>query len=116
MKTTKILYMLWVNDMDRAVAFYHGVVGLERARPIAQLVGTDARRLDRRPPSGFQRHLPHDRPQLRGRRHRRGLPRNRSLPAASIVHPPRDGGIPGLRLAEITDPDGNRIQLGSHAN
>ena len=40
----------------------------------------------------------------------------RELEAAggSIVHPPRDGGIPGLRLAEVTDPDDNRIQLGNH--
>ena len=28
MKTTKILYMLWVTDMDRAVAFYRDVFGL----------------------------------------------------------------------------------------
>ena len=34
----------------------------------------------------------------------------------SIVHPPRDGGIPGLRLADVADPDGNRIQLGKHGD
>ena len=34
----------------------------------------------------------------------------------SVVHPPRDGDIPGLRLAEVADIDGNRVQLGSHGN
>ena len=28
MKVTKVLYMLWVTDMDRAVRFYRDVLGL----------------------------------------------------------------------------------------
>ena len=114
MKTTKILYMLWVTDMDRAVAFYHGVVGLDvhaQSPNWSELtLGDSTVALHQGTNDTFRM---------------TGLSFEvddideacREIEAAggNIVHPPRDGGIPGLRLAEITDPDGNRIQLGSHA-
>ena len=31
-----------------------------------------------------------------------------------VVQAPQNGDIPGLTLADIADPDGNRIQLGHH--
>ena len=33
MKVTKVLYMLWVTDMDRAVRFYRDVLGLNVHTP-----------------------------------------------------------------------------------
>lgn len=115
MKTTKVLYMLWVNDMDRAVAFYRDVFGLDvqvqspswsemtlgGARVALHQGSNDSFRM-----TGLSFEVD-DIDEACGEIEAAG---------GSIVHPPRDGGIPGLRLAEVTDIDRNRIQLGSHGN
>ena len=115
MKTTKILYMLWVTDMDRAVAFYRDVFGLNvhaQSPNWSELtLGDSTVALHQGTNDTFRN---------------TGLSfevddideacREVESAGGAIVHPPRDGGIPGLRLAEVTDPDGNRIQLGSHGN
>ena len=115
MKTTKILYMLWVDDMDGAVAFYRDVFGLDahaQSPTWSELtLGDSTVALHEGSNDSFRM---------------TGLSFEvddideacREIEAAggSVVHPPRDGGIPGLRLAEVTDIDGNRIQLGSHGN
>ncbi len=115
MKTTKILYMLWVDDMDRAVGFYRDVFGLNVLvqspnwseltlgdSTVALHQGTN----DNSRMTGLSFEVDDIDEACRAIVSGGG----------SIVHPPRDGGIPGLRLADVTDPDGNRIQLGSHAN
>ena len=115
MKTTKILYMLWVNDMDRAVAFYRDVFGLDvqaQSPNWSELtLGDSTVALHQGSNDSFRM---------------TGLSfevddideacREIEAVGGSIVHAPRDGGIPGLRLAEVTDIDGNRVQLGSHGN
>ena len=115
MKTTKILYMLWTNDMDRAVAFYRDVFGLNvhaQSPNWSELtLGDSTVALHQGNNDDFRM---------------TGLSFEiddideacRAIEAGggSIVHPPRDGGIPGLLLADVSDPDGNRIQLGSHGN
>ena len=115
MKVTKVLYMLWVTDMDRAVAFYSDVIGLyvhTQSPSWSELtLGDSTVALHQGTNDSFRM---------------TGLSFEvddiddacREIEAAggSIVHPPRDGGIPGLRLAEVTDPDGNRIQLGNHGD
>ena len=115
MKTTKILYMLWVNDMDRAVAFYRDVFGLDvhsHSPTWSELtLGDSTVALHQGSSDSFRM---------------TGLSfevddideacREIETAGGSIVHPPRDGGIPGLLLADVTDFDGNRIQLGSHGN
>ena len=115
MKTTKVLYMLWVTDMDRAVIFYRDAVGLNvhtQSPNWSELtLGDSTVALHQGTNDTFRM---------------TGLSfevddideacREIETAGGAIVHPPRDGGIPGLRLAEVTDPDGNRIQLGCHAN
>ena len=115
MKTTKILYMLWVDDMDRAVAFYRDVFGLDvhaESPTWSELtLGDSTVALHQGSNDSFRM---------------TGLSfevddideacRDIEATGGSIVHPPRDGGIPGLLLAEVADIDGNRIQLGSHGN
>lgn len=115
MKTTKILYMLWTNDMDRAVTFYRDVFGLNvhtQSPNWSELTLGDS--------TVALHHGTNDSFRMTGLSFEvddideacRAIVSG----GGSIVSPPRDGGIPGLRLAEVTDPDGNRIQLGSHAN
>ena len=113
MKTTKVLYMLWVTDMDRAVAFYRDVIGLNvhtQSPNWSELtLGDSTVALHAGSNDNFRM---------------TGLSfevddideacREIVSGGGSIVSPPRDGGIPGLRLADVTDPDGNHIQLGSH--
>ena len=115
MKTTKILYMLWVDDMDRAVGFYRDVVGLNihthspdwseltlGDSTVALHQGTnDSFRM-----TGLSFEVDHIDEACR----------EIETVGGSIVHPPRDGKVPGLRLADVTDPDGNRIQLFSYGN
>ncbi len=115
MKVTKILYMLWVNDMAQAVAFYRDTVGLNvhaQSPSWSELtLGDSTVALHQGTNDTFRM---------------TGLSfevddideacREIASAGGSIVNPPRDGGIPGLRLADVTDPDGNHIQLGSHAN
>ncbi len=115
MKTTKVLYMLWVNDMERAVAFYRDVIGLNvRAQSpnwSELTLGDSTVALHQGMNESFRM---------------TGLSFEvdnideacREIEAAggSVVGSPRDGGIPGLLLAEVTDIDGNRFQLGSHGN
>ena len=115
MKTTKILYMLWTNDMDRAVAFYRDVIGLNvhaQSPNWSELtLGDSTVALHQGMNESFRM---------------TGLSfevddideacRAIETAGGSIVHPPRDGGISGLLLADVTDIDGNRIQLGSHGN
>lgn len=115
MKITKILYMLWVDDMARSVAFYRDVFGLNvhtHSPNWSELtLGDSTIALHQGTNDSFRL---------------TGLSFEvddideacREIEAAdgSIIHPPRDGGIPGLRLADVADPDANRIQLGSHGN
>ena len=115
MKVTKVLYMLWVTDMDRAVAFYRDVIGLNvhaQSPNWSELtLGDSTVALHQGSNDTFRM---------------TGLSfevddvddacREIMSAGGSIVHPPRDGGIPGLRLADVTDPDGNRIQLGNHTS
>ena len=110
MKTTKILYMLWVNDMDRAVAFYRDVFGLDvhsQSPTWSDLtLGDSTVALHQ----GSNASLSFEVDDIDE------ACREIETAGGSIVHPPRDGGIPGLLLADVTDFDGNRIQLGSHGN
>ena len=115
MKVTKVLYMLWVTDMDRAVAFYSDVIGLyvhTQSPSWSELtLGDSAVALHQGSNDSFRM---------------TGLSfevddideacREIASAGGSIVHAPHDGGIPGLRLADVADPDGNRIQLGKHGD
>lgn len=105
--------MLWVTDMDRAVNFYRDVIGLDvhtQSPNWSELTLGD---------STVALHQgTNDKLRMTGLSFEVDdigeACREIEVAGGSIVHPPRDGGIPGLRLAEVTDPDGNRIQLGSH--
>ena len=113
MKTTKLLYMLWVDDMDRAVTFYHNIFGLNvhvHSPNWSELtLGDSTVALHAGSNDNFRM---------------TGLSfevddiddacREIVSGGGNIISPPRDGGIPGLRLADVADPDGNRIQLSSH--
>ena len=114
MKTTKILYMLWVAEMDRAVAFYRDVFGLDvhtQSPNWSELtLGDSTVALHQGSNESFRMTgLSFEVDDIDEACH------EIKTAGGSIVHPPRDGKVPGLRLAEVTDIDGNRIQLGSHA-
>ena len=113
MRVTKLLYMLWVSDMGRAVSFYHDAMGLtlrSQSPSWSELAFGDAT---------LALHISH----------KRGIGATGlsfevdDIEAACmaaergggrVVNAPQDCDIPGLTLADIADPDGNRIQFGHH--
>jgi predicted enzyme related to lactoylglutathione lyase len=114
MRVTKLLYILWVSDMGRAIAFYRDSMGLtlrSESPSWSELTCGDATLALHISPSGG--------------RGPTGLAfevddisaacRAAELGGGRVVTAPHRGNIPGLIRAEIEDPDGNRIELGHHA-
>jgi len=115
MVVTKILYMLWVSDMARAVGFYRDVMGLavrSQSPGWSELTLGD---------STIALHVGRNEKQ-----HMSGLSfevdnidaacREIGAAGGSILNPPHDGDFPGLRLADVADQDGNRMQLGQQGS
>ncbi len=106
--------MLWVKDMDRAVAFYRDVIGLDvhaQSPGWSELTfGNATVALHQGTNESFR---------MTGLNFQvddiEEACREILAGGGSIVKAPYEGGFPGLRLADLTDPDGNRIELGSHA-
>ncbi len=114
MRVTKMLYMLWVSDMGRAIAFYRDAVGLtlrSESPSWSELSLGDAT---------LALHVGRgDSPRVTGLAFEvddvEAACRAAENGGGRIVAPPRPGDIPGLTLAHVTDPDGNPIQIGHHA-
>ncbi len=114
MNVTKVLYMLYVSDMDRAVGFYGDVIGLHVG---FQSPGWSELRFG---DSTVALHLGSDR-----RYRMTGLNFEVSdietacsevdSAGGSVALGPYKGGPPGLTLADVEDADGNRFQLSHHA-
>jgi predicted enzyme related to lactoylglutathione lyase len=113
MRVTKLLYILWVSDMGRAIAFYRDSMGLtlrSESPSWSELTCGDAT---------LALHISHN-----GGIGATGLSfevddieaacRAAERGGGRVVNAPQNGDIPGLTLADIADPDGNRIQLGHH--
>ena len=113
MRVTKLLYMLWDSDMGRAVAFNRDAMGLtlrSESPSWSELAFGDAT---------LALHISHG-----GGSGATGLSfevddieaacRAAERGGGRVVQAPQNGDIPGLTLADIADPDGNRIQLGHH--
>ena len=115
MEVTKILYMLMVSDMSKSVGFYRDVIGLDVqvqspgwseltlgnatvALHISRNAGNRATGLN------FEVSNIED--------------ACNELDAAggSVIQAPYGGGVPGLLLADVEDPDGNGFQFSHHAH
>ena len=114
MQVTKVMYMLWVSDMDKSVGFYRDVIGLDAKvqspgwSELAFGNATVALHLGQRrqisgKPASTSRLAPL-------------TTACRELESAGghVVDGPYDGGVPGLRLADVEDLDGNRFQFSYH--
>ncbi len=113
MKVTKVMYMLWVSDMDKSIGFYRDVIGLDvqvQSPGWSELSFGNAT---------VALHLGSD-----DNYRKTGLNFEvsaidsacRELEAAGgrIVDGPYGGVFPGLRLADVEDLDGNRFQFSYH--
>lgn len=113
MQVTKVLYMLWVSDMDKSVGFYRDVIGLDAKvqspgwselafgnATVALHLGSD----DNYRMTGLNFEVSAIDTACR------------ELESAGghVVDGPYDGGVPGLRLADVEDLDGNRFQFSYH--
>ena len=114
MEVTKVLYMLIVSDMARSLEFYRDVIGLDvqvQSPGWSELTfgnATVALHIGRN--EGFRS---------------TGLNFEVSdiedacdeLAAAggTVILAPYDGGVPGLRLADVADTEGNKFQFSCHA-
>ena len=114
MQVTKVLYMLWVSDMDKSIEFYGDVIGLDvqvKSPGWSELAFGNAT---------VALHLGRDENyRLTGLNFEVSAIEDacRELEAAggSVIHAPYDGGVPGLRLADVADLDGNQFQFSNHA-
>ena len=114
MEVTRVLYMLMVSDMSKSVEFYRDAIGLDLqvhtpgwseltfgnatvALHISRNAGNRATGLN------FEVSNIED--------------ACAELAAAGgvVVQAPYDGGIPGLRLADVADIDGNEFQFSNHS-
>ena len=112
MRVTKLLYILWVSDMGRAIAFYRDAMGLTlRSESLSwsELAFGDATlalhiSASGRGPEGLAFEV--DDIEAACRVVERG--------GGRVVSAPQAGKIPGLTRAAIAVPDGNVIELGHH--
>lgn len=115
MEVTKVLYMLWVSDMDKSIGFYRDVIGLDvkvQSPGWSELAFGNAT---------VALHLGRDE-----KYRMTGLNFEVSniedacdeLAAAggTVILAPYDGGVPGLRLADVADTEGNKFQFSCHAS
>ena len=114
MRVTKLLYILWVSDMGRAIAFYRDAMGftLRSESPSwSELALGDATLAlhisasGGRGPTGLAFEVDDIEAACAAAESGGGC----------VVNAPQPGDIPGLIRAEIADPDGNLIELGHHA-
>ena len=114
MQVTKVLYMLWVSDMDKSIGFYRDAIGLDvrvQSPGWSELAFGDATvalhqgRDENYRMTGLNFEVSaiddacHELESAGGK----------------VIHAPYDGGVPGLRLADVADLDGNRFQFSYHA-
>ena len=106
--------MLWVRDMDRSIVFYRDVIGLDMKMQspgwselafgnatIALHLGSEE---DYRMTGlNFEVTAIED------------ACRELISAGGRVVDGPYSGGVPGLSLADVEDPDGNRFQFSYHA-
>ena len=114
MEVTKVLYMLMVSDMAKSVGFYRDAIGLDlqvQSPGWSELTfGTATVALHISSAAGNRttglnfevRDIDDACDELESA-------------GGSVIHAPYDGGIPGLRLADVADPDGNQFQFSHHA-
>ena len=113
MQVTKVLYMLWVSDMEKSVGFYSDVIGLDvkvHSPGWSELAFGNAT---------VALHLGRDENfRMTGLNFEVSAIDDacRELESAGgrVVGGPYDGGVPGLRLADVEDLDGNRFQFSHH--
>ena len=114
MEVTKVLYMLMVSDMAKSVEFYRDAIGLDlqvQSPGWSELTFGNAT---------VALHISRD-----GGNRSTGLNFEVSniedacdeLAAAggTVLNAPYGGGVPGLRLADVTDLDGNQFQFSHHS-
>ena len=115
MEVTKVLYMLMVRDMAKSVEFYRDVIGLDvqvQSPGWSELTFGNAT---------VALHISRE-----GGNRATGLNFEVSniedacaeldSGGGSVIHAPYDGGVPGLRLADVADIDGNQFQFSSYAS
>ncbi len=117
MEVQQVMYMLMVEDMERAVRFYTDVMGF-RAR-VAEARWSELAFGD----FTLALHIAVD--DGEGRKGR-GLSISvadieaacREVEAAGgqVINPPQEGDFPGLTVALVADTEGNALELGEHAN
>ena len=113
MEVTKVMYMLWVSDMDKSIGFYRDVIGLDvkaQSPGWSELAfgnATVALHLGR-----------HENYRMTGLNFEVSAIDDACHELVSaggrVVDGPYDGGVPGLRLADVEDLDGNRFQFSYH--
>ena len=115
MEVTKVLYMLMVSDMARSLEFYRDVIGLDvqvQSPGWSELTfgnATVALHIGRN--EGFRS---------------TGLNFEVSniedacdelaAEGGTVMLAPYDGGVPGLRLADVADTEGNKFQFSCHTS
>ena len=115
MDVEKVMYMLTVQDMDRAVDFYTNVIGFRpRSREAwwSELAFGDFKLALHGGGAGSGRET--------------GLAftvgdldsacREVEAGGGKVVKAPYEGDIPGLRLAIVADVEGNSMELGQHTH
>ena len=115
MEVTKVLYMLWVGDMDKSIGFYRDVIGLDvkvQSPGWSELAFGNAT---------VALHLGRDEKyRMTGLNFEVSAIDDACSELTSaggrVVDEPYDGGVPGLRLADVEDLDGNRFQFSCHAS
>ena len=113
MQVTKVMYMLWVSDMEKSVGFYRDVIGLDvkvQSPGWSELAFGNAT---------VALHLGRDE-----NYRMTGLNfeiseidvacREIESAGGRVVDGPYGGGVPGLQLADVEDLDGNRFQFSHH--
>ena len=120
MEVQQVMYMLMVEDMERAVRFYTDVMGF-RAR-VAEERWSELAFGD----FTLALHIAvGDGAEGKGQKGR-GLSISvvdieaacREVEAAGgqVINPPQEGDFPGLKVALVADTEGNAMELGEHTN